>query len=73
MSAVPTFTAGELGCIAVDTQADRTVIAAYQGDVIAMSSRQFSALIEAARSGMVIGRRAVLAAIETEDGDDAHD
>lgn len=72
MSAVPTFSADDLAVVAVDTQADRMVIAAYQGDAIPMSHGQFGQLVEAAKSGMVIGRRAVLRAIEPKDGDDAH-
>lgn len=73
MDAVPTFSADELVAVAVDTQAECRVIAAYQGDAIEMSRGQFARLMAAAKGGMLIGRRAVLGAIEPEDGDDAND
>ena len=40
MNAVPTFSADDLAVVAMDTQADQVVIAAYQGDAIVMSHGQ---------------------------------
>ena len=56
----------------VDERIAAAMVCCYEGEAIPMTPEQFARLRDQSAGRMVIGRRAVLRAIEAQDGDYAH-